>query len=73
MIEGIRFYNHLYPLLEKAPNLDLIQAEILKINTHDKYTEVTTKEITYRGDKVFSSCTPTTFHWLVCQNRRTNL
>lgn len=55
MIEGIKFYNHLYPLLEKAPNLDLIQAEISGINAHAKYTEVNTQETTYTGDKVFSS------------------
>jgi lycopene beta-cyclase len=55
MIEGINFYNHLYPLLEKAPNLDLIQAEITEVNAHEKHTEVTTHKTSYTGDKVFSS------------------
>ena len=55
MIEGINFYNHLYPLLEKAPNLDLIQAEITEVNAHDEYAEVTTHKTSYTGDKVFSS------------------
>ena len=45
MIEGINFYNHLGPL-EKAPNLDLIQAEITEVNTHEKYAEVTTHKTT---------------------------
>ena len=55
MIEGINFYNHLYPLLEKAPNLDLIRAEITEVNAHEKHTEVTTHKTSYTGDKVFSS------------------
>ena len=55
MIEGINFYNHLYPLLEKAPNLHLIQAEITEVNAHDEYAEVTTLKTSYTGDKVFSS------------------
>lgn len=55
MIEGINFYNHLYPLLEKAPNLDIIQAEITEVKTHEKYAEVTTHKTSYTGDKVFSS------------------
>ena len=53
MIEGINFYNHLYPLLEKAPNLDLIQAEITEVNASDKYGEVTTREATIREIKYF--------------------
>jgi len=55
MIEGINFYNHLYPLLEKAANLELIQAEITEVNAYEKHTEVTTLKSTYTGDKVFSS------------------
>jgi lycopene beta-cyclase len=41
--------------MEKAPNLDLIQAEISEVNAHEKHTEVTTTKSTYTGDKVFSS------------------
>ena len=47
MIEGINFYNHLYPLLEKAPNFTLIHDEITGITALDKYTEVKTQAATY--------------------------
>ena len=55
MIEGITFYKHIYPLLDKATNLELIQEEITAIITQEKSCEVTTATSTYTGKKVFSS------------------
>ncbi len=55
MIEGKRFYQQLYPLLEKAPNLTLIQEEITAFQVEATHCLVKTTLDNYRGKKVFSS------------------
>ena len=57
MIEGINFYNAVYPLLEKAVNLQLIREEITSVTSGEKSCEVTTTKATFTGQKVFSSLT----------------
>ena len=55
MIEGINFYNYLYPLLDKAINLQLIREEITSISSLKESCEVMTTLATYKSKKVFSS------------------
>lgn len=55
MIEGQRFYHHLYPILEKAANLSLIREEITQLTPLKTHCEVSTDSHKYIGKRVFSS------------------
>ena len=60
MIRGLDFYQAIYPRLEKAPNVKIVQAEITDIDPRDEYCLVKTENTTYRGNKVFSVFRKTT-------------
>ena len=55
MIRSLDFYQAIYPRLEEALNVKIVQAEVTDIDPGDEYCLVKTDNTTYRGDKVFSS------------------
>ncbi len=55
MIRGIDFYNHINPILKKAPHIDQVQAKIIQINEIGETVEVQTAQEKYFGRYFFKS------------------